>query len=86
MAISIKDVDEASFRNLKAEAVRKGLKVGQAASEAFRLWVTNESKRHMRDVRRMTAAAVDMDRLREEVGRSEWSGTREIRKWRRKRK
>ncbi len=86
MTISIKDVDEASFRYLKAEAVRKGLKVGQAASEAFRLWVANENKRRMKDVRRMTAAAVDMDKLRAEVGRSEWSGSREIRKWRDRRK
>lgn len=86
MTISIKDVDEASFRYLKAEAVRKGLKVGQAASEAFRLWVANENKTRMKDVRRMTAAAVDMDKLRSEVGRSEWSGSREIRKWRDRRK
>ncbi len=86
MTISIKDVDETSFRNLKAEAVRKGLKVGQAASEAFRLWVANETKRHNRDTKRMILAAADMDRLRAEVGRSDWSGTQEIRRWRNKRK
>jgi hypothetical protein len=86
MTISIKGVNETSFRNLKAEAVRKGLKVGQAASEAFRLWVTKESKRHMRDTERMTTAAADMDRLRVEAGISEWSGAKEIRKWRDRRK
>jgi hypothetical protein len=85
VSISIKNVDEASFRNLKAEAVRKGLKVGQAASESFRLWVSTGSKRHLRDTGRMAAAAEDMDRLRSEVGKSEWSGVQEIRKWRDKR-
>lgn len=30
----IKDVDEWAFRRLRAEAVKRGIKVGQAASQA----------------------------------------------------
>ncbi len=32
MIVSIKDIDENAFRNLKAEAIRMGMKVGDAAS------------------------------------------------------
>jgi len=84
MSISIKDVDENAFRNLKAEAVRIGLRVGDAASEAFRMWTA--SKRHsIRDRERMIRAASEMDKLRSQSKKG-WSGVYEIRKWRDKRK
>ncbi len=85
MSISIKDVDENSFRNLKAEAVRRGIKVGHAASDAFRMWVASSRQHKVRDVEKMRGAAQDMDILRAE-SKVQWSGVAEIRKWRDKRK
>lgn len=85
MSISIKDVDENSFRNLKAEAVRRGIKVGHAASEAFRMWVASTRQNKVRDVDAMRRAAQDMDKLRAE-SKLQWSGVAEIRKWRDERK
>jgi hypothetical protein len=35
--VVIKDVDQAAFRILKGEAAKEGLKIGEAASQAFRL-------------------------------------------------
>jgi hypothetical protein len=84
MSISIKDLDEAAFRNLKAEAVRRGMRIGDAATEAFRAWVTSQRQVKVRDRERMLAAARDMDVLRGgDVG---WSGVEEIRRWRDERK
>ena len=85
MSVSIKDVDENAFRNLKAEAVRSGMKVGEAASEAFRMWVASKRREMARDTERMLEAARDIDRLRSAY-KVEWSGAAEIRKWRNKRK
>jgi len=85
VSISIKEVDENSFRNLKAEAVRRGIKVGHAASEAFRMWVASSRQHKVRDVEMMRRAAQDMDILRTE-SKVQWSGMAEIRKWRDKRK
>jgi hypothetical protein len=85
VSISIKDVDENSFRNLKAEAVRRSIKVGQAASEAFRMWVALSRQHKVRDVEKMRGAAQDMDILRGE-SKAQWPGVAEIRKWRDKRK
>ena len=85
MSISIKDVDEDAFRNFKAEAVRMGVKIGDAASEAFRMWVASKRQTKIRDRGKMIEAARDMDELRISAGRG-WSGTEEIRKWRDKRK
>src|SRR5579875_719079 len=42
MSVSIKDIDEKAFRSLKAEAAKAGMKVGDAASEAFRMWVISK--------------------------------------------
>ncbi len=81
MSVSIKDVDESTFRNLRAEAVRRGIKVGDAATEAFRMWVASKRQSKLRDKERMLEAAKDMDELRVEH-REEWSGVAEIRKWR----
>jgi hypothetical protein len=81
MSVSIKDVDEGAFRNLKAEAVRRGIRVGDAATDAFRLWVASKRQGRLRDTERMREAAKDIDKLRLEYT-GEWSGVAEIRKWR----
>ncbi len=81
MSVSIKDVDESAFRNLKAEAVRRGIKVGDAATEAFRIWTASKRQSKLRDRERMLEAAKDMDILKVEY-KEEWSGVAEIRKWR----
>lgn len=81
MSISIKDVDENSFRNLKAEAARAGVKVGDAASEAFRMWVGSRRLQRLRDKDKMLEAARQMDALRN-ASKGKWSGVAEIRKWR----
>ena len=85
MSVSIKDVDENAFRNLKAEAVRVGMRLGEAATEAFRMWVASKRQARVRDRDRMLRAARDMDQLRAGEG-EEWSGVEEIRRWRDKRK
>ncbi len=85
MSVSIKDVDENAYRNLRAEATRHGMRVGDAATEAFRLWVASKRQERQRDRERMTDAARDMDRLRSEGGTG-WSGAEEIRRWRDERK
>ncbi|MBM3292428.1 hypothetical protein FJY84_07085 [Candidatus Bathyarchaeota archaeon] len=84
MSISIKDLDENAYRNLKAEAVRHGMKVSDAATEAFREWVASKRQSRVRDLDRMKAAALDMDALRGSCGK--WSGSEEIRRWRDERK
>jgi hypothetical protein len=85
MSVSIKDVDENAFRNLKAEAVRAGVKVGEAATEAFRMWVASKRQSRVKDRGRMLESARDMDQLRGEGGKM-WSGVEEIRRWRAERK
>lgn len=83
----IKDVDEQAFRNLKGEAVKAGLKVGEAASRAFRLWVQARRAQRVREVERLRRAAEVMDRNRALLGRmAEWSSTEVIRRWRRLRR
>jgi hypothetical protein len=85
MSISIKDMDENAFRNLKAEAVRRGIKISDAATEAFRLWVALKRQDKFRDQDRMQSAAKDIDALRT-GGESGWSGAAEVRRWRDERK
>ena len=85
MSVSIKDVDEGAFRNLKAEAVRRGIRVGDAATEAFRMWVSSRRQGRLRDGGQMLEAASDIDKLRIEH-KGKWSGAEEIRKWRDQRK
>jgi len=85
MSISIKDMDENAFRNLKAEAVRRGIKISDAATEAFRLWVALKRQDKVRDEERMRRAAEDIDSLRS-GGVSGWSGVAEVRRWRDERK
>ena len=85
MSVSIKDLDENAYRNLKAEAIRHGMKVSEAATEAFRLWVASKRQTRERDTERMRKAAKEMDALRGE-SESGWSGVEEIRRWRDTRK
>jgi hypothetical protein len=85
MSVSIKDLDENAYRNLKAEAIRHGMKVSDAATEAFRLWVASKRQTRQRDRERMRNAAQRMDQLRAEAEPG-WHGAEEIRKWRDQRK
>jgi hypothetical protein len=85
MSVSIKGLDENAYRNLKAEAIRHGMKVSEAATEAFRLWVASKRQTRQRDEERMRKAAEDMDALRNE-SKIKWSGAEEIRRWRDERK
>ena len=85
MSVSIKDLDEDAYRNLKAEAVRHGMKISDAATEAFRQWVASKRQTRQRDRDKMRAAAAKMDALRT-TSEDKWSGAEEIRRWRDERK
>ncbi len=81
--IVIKGVDEAAYRNLRGEAVKAGMKVGDAASQAFRLWVQQRSLGNIRDREKMRTAAARTDEMRRKIGPVEgWSSTEVIRTWR----
>ena len=85
--VVIKGVDEAAYRGLKGEAVKRGLKIGEAASEAFRLWVHQQSLGRVHDRERMRRAAERMDETRRRIGRVEGSSSTEvIREWRERRR
>ncbi len=76
-------MDEAVYRSLKVEATKAGLKVGDAASQAFRLWVQQRSLGRVRDREAMHKAAREMDLRRARIGQAKgWSSTDVIRKWR----
>lgn len=85
MGVTIKEIDDDVFRNFKAEAIRHGLKIGDAATDAFRLWVLFKKYGVVRDRARMGRAMRRMDELRKKSGKG-WSGVKEIRKWRESRK
>jgi len=81
--VVIKDVEQEAFRNLKGEAAKAGLKVGEAASQAFKQWVQQRTLRRLRDVERMRQAARIIDENRAKLSvREEWSSVEEIRRWR----
>jgi len=82
-SIVIKDVDEAAYRSLKREAVKAGLKVGEAASQAFRLWLRERSSGRVKDFEKIRRASREIDRLRERIGRVPGhDSTKVIREWR----
>ena len=81
--ITIKGVEEEAFRNFKAESVRKGLKLGEATTEAFKDWVASQNKRTRKEITTMEEAARHMDTIKAKL--NDWSGVSEIRKWREKR-
>ena len=81
--IVIKDVDDDAYRSLKGEAMRSGMKVGEAASQSFRHWVQQRRLRRVRDVDRQRRAAEIMDRNRSRTApRGDWSSVDVIRAWR----
>jgi len=81
--VVIKEVDEEAFRNLKGEAIKASLRVGEAASQAFRLWVQQSTLQRVKDIDRMKKAAEVMDKNRAKFGElKEWSSVEVIRKWR----
>ncbi len=85
--IVVKDVDEVAYRHLKGEAVKAGLRVGEAASQAFRLWVQERSLGRVRDRDKIRRAADAIDRIRLQVGHVKgWSSTEVIRAWRERRR
>ena len=81
MDVSIKGVEERAFRSLRSEAIKRGIKVGDATTDAFRMWVASKSQVRLREKERMMKAADDMDRIRAQGG-TNWSGVDEIRRWR----
>jgi len=81
--VVIKDVDEEAFKNLKGEAVKAGLKVGSAASQAFRLWAQQRSLQKVKDIDKLRDAAEAMDRNRMKLNESDdYSTVEVIRRWR----
>ena len=43
--ISIKDVEQQTFKEFKAESVREGLKIGNALTMAMKLWLETKDKK-----------------------------------------
>ncbi len=81
--VVIKGVDARSYRNFRGEAVKAGLKVGEAATEAFRLWVEHRTERIMKDTDRLRRACETMDRNRARTQLDEtWDSAEVIRRWR----
>ncbi len=46
MQLSVKDVNEAVFREFKAESVREGLKIGKALTLAMELFIEKKEKKN----------------------------------------
>jgi len=80
MDVTIKNVSEDVFRIFKAEAVKKGLRLGDAVNEAFESWARSKRLKKLKDSSRIKRAIEHMDATRTPSGA--WSGVREIRKWR----
>jgi len=81
--VVIKDVDQAAFRILKGEAAKEGLKIGEAASQAFRLWVQQKALKRVKDAARIKAACKRIDENRAKLKPvRDWNSVKEIRKWR----
>lgn len=81
LSISIKDVDEKTFLNFKAEAIREGLKLGEAASEAFQLWINSKKLRRLKDFERIKIASEEIDQLREKSEKN-FNSLEVLKKWR----
>jgi len=45
MQVSVKDVEDQTFREFKAESVREGLKIGKALTLAMKLWLEKGTKK-----------------------------------------
>jgi hypothetical protein len=83
VVVVIKDVDENAFRRLKSEAIKKGIKIGQAASQAFRLWAQESELKPLKDIDRLRGAAEAIENIRLNLQKIEgWSSVEVIRRWR----
>ncbi|MEM2896818.1 MAG: hypothetical protein QXG01_04500 [Candidatus Bathyarchaeia archaeon] len=81
--VVIKDVDKNAFRRLKAEAIKRGIKVGQAASQAFRFWAQESESRPLKDISRLKEAANAIEKSRSKLKVIEgWTSVDVIRSWR----
>ncbi|MDA4123547.1 MAG: hypothetical protein OK456_10245 [Thaumarchaeota archaeon] len=87
--IVIKGVERQAYRKLKSRAAREGLTMGQAASEAFSGWSSEQLLivHRIRDPGKMRAAAEIMDLIRsKQKVQGEWSGEKVVREWRDRRR
>ncbi len=57
--------------------------MGEATTEAFKVWVASRNRRSIDDIKSMKEAANHMDEIKAKL--KDWSGVKEIRKWREKR-
>jgi len=79
--IVIKGIDEDAYRRLKSRAAKEGLKIGQAASIAFKAWTQREGQDRIRDIDKMRMAAEIIDSNRVKLKRIEdWSSVKVIRR------
>ena len=65
MALVIRGLDEKTRRSLRAEAIRRGLKLAQAVKEAFQLWRSYDQDAQTLSEREINNAAYDA--LRQEL-------------------
>ncbi len=82
--VLLKNVDEGIFRLFKAEAVKEGANIGEAAEKAFAQWIKSRKLQKVKERDRMKRAIEHMDTARTTSGR--WSAAKEIRRWRDSRK
>lgn len=78
--VLLKKVDEGVFRLFKAEAVKEGVNVGEAAEKAFVQWIKSRRLQKVKERDRMKRAVEHIDAARTASGK--WSAVKEIRKWR----
>ena len=62
--------------------MKAGMKVGSAASQAFRLWTQQRSMQRVKDIDRLREAAEVMDRNRHKLAGRDYSTVEAIRRWR----
>ncbi len=63
------------------------MKIGDAASQAFRLWVQERALGTVKDYERIRKASKEIDHLREKIGRVPgFDSTKVIREWRDRRR
>jgi len=65
---TIEDVDETAYGHMREEAVKAGLGVGEAVSQAFTLWLQANLSYNAVTRRRSRRAASRMDETRRKVG------------------
>jgi hypothetical protein len=81
--VVIKGVDGNVYRNFKGEAMKMGLKMGQAATEAFRLWVHHTTSSRLGELERRKSLSESMDAKRALLTSEDgWDSTELIRSWR----